>query len=247
MVSKLWDSEEKFHKFQVVAVNGMTPQGGPDVCAQAGTNSGGTAGNLEDPARHQRVGTASRSLWCVEPAEVTGQRFWFRKQPKASVRHIEELLGDPGGVCQLDPGEMTEALRTSSAQPQSVKRLAARAVYRELSALRHNTTGQASWMDRDSLRRLHGPEPQRRPAAVATVAAAAKRLVALECDAFLRVADVRAERWSAHRRWAGKLDGRDTVVSFNYDCVLESSGERVFADVEGERWIPNVGECQKVE
>jgi hypothetical protein len=51
---------------------------------------------------------------------------------------------------------------------------------------------------------------------------AAKRLVAAACCAFLRGASPDQERWRPYRLWAGALEDSDTLVTFNYDRVLES-------------------------
>jgi hypothetical protein len=52
------------------------------------------------------------------------------------------------------------------------------------------------------------------------LATAARCLLAAECSAFLVGADVRSEKWQAHREWAGKLSHSDLVVNFNYDGVF---------------------------
>jgi hypothetical protein len=51
--------------------------------------------------------------------------------------------------------------------------------------------------------------------------AAARRLIAAECSAFLEGADIRREQWDPFRGWAKQLDSNDTIISFNYDRVLE--------------------------
>lgn len=54
-----------------------------------------------------------------------------------------------------------------------------------------------------------------------TLRATARRLVAAECCAFLENADPSREHWKPFRRWALALDEDDTIVTFNYDRVLE--------------------------
>jgi hypothetical protein len=49
----------------------------------------------------------------------------------------------------------------------------------------------------------------------------ARRLVAAECAAFLQHVDPTREQWRPYRRWAASLTPNDTVVTFNYDRVLE--------------------------
>ena len=50
---------------------------------------------------------------------------------------------------------------------------------------------------------------------------AARRLIAAECCAFLEGADTRREQWQPYRTWARFLTGSDTIISFNYDRVVE--------------------------
>lgn len=53
-------------------------------------------------------------------------------------------------------------------------------------------------------------------------AGAGRRLIAAECSAFLRKANIETERWSPYRRWVEQLlSPEDTIVTFNYDLVLE--------------------------
>jgi hypothetical protein len=51
---------------------------------------------------------------------------------------------------------------------------------------------------------------------------AARRLVAAECSGFLESADPWSEKWLPFRRWADDLRPHDTVLTFNYDLVLET-------------------------
>ena len=67
----------------------------------------------------------------------------------------------------------------------------------------------------------HGgvPEPMRD---MGTALSCARRFLAAECAAFLEYADVSTERWQPYRRWATEhVDGGDTIITFNYDQVLE--------------------------
>lgn len=54
----------------------------------------------------------------------------------------------------------------------------------------------------------------------------ARRLLAVECSQFLRGANPDTERWLPYVTWANYLDKTDTVVSFNYDRVMEIIGTR---------------------
>lgn len=55
---------------------------------------------------------------------------------------------------------------------------------------------------------------------------AAKRLVAGTCSAFLTGADPNTERWEPYVKWATRLGSNDTIITFNYDCVLELLNRR---------------------
>jgi hypothetical protein len=54
----------------------------------------------------------------------------------------------------------------------------------------------------------------------------AKRLLVAECCSFLVGANPLAERWMPHVRWARQV-GPDTVITFNYDLVLETLAKHV--------------------
>ena len=63
---------------------------------------------------------------------------------------------------------------------------------------------------------------------------AARRLLGAECCSFLHSVDVAAERWRPFHRCASQLTGEDTIVTFNYDRVVELVG----ADKTRERACP---------
>jgi hypothetical protein len=54
------------------------------------------------------------------------------------------------------------------------------------------------------------------------LAVAARRLVAAECCAFLKRADPSTERWAPYKRWLTSLGEHDSIVTFNYDTVIET-------------------------
>jgi hypothetical protein len=56
------------------------------------------------------------------------------------------------------------------------------------------------------------------PDALRTVA---RRLIAAECCGFLAGVDPKREQWRPFRGWARSLGENDTIVTFNYDRVLE--------------------------
>ena len=49
----------------------------------------------------------------------------------------------------------------------------------------------------------------------------ARRLVAAACLAFLKDTDLEEERWQPYKSWAIALDFADSIITFNYDRVLE--------------------------
>jgi hypothetical protein len=58
----------------------------------------------------------------------------------------------------------------------------------------------------------------------------ARRALAIECSFFLRGADPTTERWLPYLSWARAMNGEDTIVSFNYDRVLELLKDKFAAD-----------------
>jgi len=51
--------------------------------------------------------------------------------------------------------------------------------------------------------------------------AATRRIIAAECSAFLEGVDINREQWRPFRRWAARFGETDTVISFNYDRIIE--------------------------
>jgi len=65
----------------------------------------------------------------------------------------------------------------------------------------------------------------------------ARRLVAAQCWYFvLNVEHHVAERWQPYKYWASQLTKDDTIISFNYDRVLESVSENVHVLLPDEAW-----------
>ncbi len=97
--------------------------------------------------------------------------------------------------------------------------------------------GQRLWRDAeefidyvDTAAELGGPAKSRllpfvsgdpRPEPLKVLAWAARSMVAAECSAFLVDADPRTERWEPYVRWFQTLGPCDTVITFNYDRVIE--------------------------
>jgi hypothetical protein len=64
---------------------------------------------------------------------------------------------------------------------------------------------------------------------VSDPSSAARWALAAECELFLHGADTSAEAWKPYLDWARSLDPTfDTIVTFNYDCVLERLGPSIF-------------------
>ncbi len=71
------------------------------------------------------------------------------------------------------------------------------------------------------LQLLRASMPEGKSQGVPLLRRAAWRIIAAECSAFLQNADLELERWGPYARWASMLTREDTIVSFNYDRVLE--------------------------
>lgn len=50
----------------------------------------------------------------------------------------------------------------------------------------------------------------------------ARRLLAAECSVFLDCADLHREQWEPYFDWTSKVGQLDTIISFNYDRVVET-------------------------
>src|SRR4051794_16114286 len=55
----------------------------------------------------------------------------------------------------------------------------------------------------------------------AAVSGAAKRIMAAECSAFLIDTDLKSEKWSPYMQSARELDANHTIITFDYDLVLD--------------------------
>jgi hypothetical protein len=65
-------------------------------------------------------------------------------------------------------------------------------------------------------------------AASKEASAAARRMIAAECGAFLVDARLDGEAWLPYRNWAQSLGpGQETVITFNYDLVIERLATKV--------------------
>lgn len=58
------------------------------------------------------------------------------------------------------------------------------------------------------------------------IADMARRYVAAECINFLNKAEPKAEQWEPYRNWVRALCPNDTVLTFNYDAVIETADEK---------------------
>jgi hypothetical protein len=103
----------------------------------------------------------------------------------------------------------------------------------QLDAAARSVDGAAAKRILRTLDRL-GLEP---PLYLPDLHTAARRLVAAACCAFLKEADLDEERWQPYREWARKTDGSDSVVTFNYDRVLELTKNQ-FKFVMPGKWQP---------
>lgn len=83
------------------------------------------------------------------------------------------------------------------------------------------TTGRAAVQGLLRSRAQSASRPIPSPDFFESMAAAAKRLVAAECCMFLRNVDPNSERWRPYVNWARSLEAEDTIITFNYDRVVE--------------------------
>ena len=63
----------------------------------------------------------------------------------------------------------------------------------------------------------------------------ARRLIAAQCCSFLRQNPPTLERWQPYKRWISELSHCDTIISFNYDLVVETASEQALKDDLGGR------------
>jgi hypothetical protein len=75
---------------------------------------------------------------------------------------------------------------------------------------------------------------------------AARRILAIECSQFLGGADARTERWDPYLAWGSRLGKGDTVVSFNYDRVLEVLQENHQAECDDYKVVVPTGAAEEV-
>ena len=61
----------------------------------------------------------------------------------------------------------------------------------------------------------------------------AKRIIAAQCCVFLKRNPTSLERWQPYIRWISKLRHTDTIVSFNYDRVVETAANSPEAQKSG--------------
>jgi hypothetical protein len=88
-------------------------------------------------------------------------------------------------------------------------------------------TGSPPRKSMEALVKASGYEPATE---VGSVSVAAQRLLAAECCQFLVAADLTSEGWDPYRRWAQRIETDDTVISFNYDLVVEKAMAQIGHD-----------------
>jgi hypothetical protein len=89
--------------------------------------------------------------------------------------------------------------------------------------------------------KAYGPDP------VKVLAEAARSMVAAECAAFLVGAEPKTERWYPHVRWFAGLGSSDTIITFNYDLVLERLDGYLPGKIEvALPGLPHSGRCTRV-
>jgi len=92
-----------------------------------------------------------------------------------------------------------------------------------LDVAAQDDSSRAAKLVSHSLRKYWGKALQ--PISPDKLSAAARRIVAAECSAFLEGIDLPSERFLPYRRWAAELaQPGDSVITFNYDRVIERVG-----------------------
>jgi hypothetical protein len=110
----------------------------------------------------------------------------------------------------------------------------------------HGTPGELMWGDpeefleyldmaalsprnplRDRIGKIVAEHMPRGAAGVDDLRHAGRRQMAAECCAFLQHADVRSEKWRPFVDWANELGESDTIVTYNYDRVVEMLGGKI--------------------
>jgi hypothetical protein len=85
----------------------------------------------------------------------------------------------------------------------------------------------------------NGPLPD-----CSTLREAARRLVAAACCSFLRDADTNEERWQPYLSWAQDTGASDTILTFNYDRVLEHLGDHFMVVEPSKQLHPSSTQAQ---
>lgn len=74
--------------------------------------------------------------------------------------------------------------------------------------------------------------------------AGAKRLLAADCSLFFEMTHVAEDKWTPYRNWLMELGTDTTIITFNYDMVLESIAEHLKMERIRAR-LPHEGDCDK--
>jgi hypothetical protein len=76
------------------------------------------------------------------------------------------------------------------------------------------------------------------PSTVQFINAVARKIIAAECALFLRNAEPTTERWSPYQKWIKQLTKNDTLISFNYDLVIERLSRDINVILPGNEKAP---------
>jgi hypothetical protein len=69
--------------------------------------------------------------------------------------------------------------------------------------------------------------------------ALALKLLCAECAVFMETTTPEHEKWAPYTKWVKSLDANDTVLTFNYDCVIEETDPH-----EKHTWVPDTVEIE---
>ncbi len=122
---------------------------------------------------------------------------------------------------KLGDGDVEAIYKTYAAGVASSAWNDAEAFLKTLDAAANSAEAKVKDANLVLLRHLRAPAMTQSTTPVHKLAPVARRVIAAECCAFLKGADARDEEWRAYRSWGAQLDGGDSVITFNYDRVLE--------------------------
>lgn len=146
--------------------------------------------------------------------------FWlYHYGRRFAEGRLDPRIDAPGEHAWDDAEQFLEIL--DSARNDAAKATAVDSLLSGLGSVAANSTGlisEAGYPRLDAFRR--NPRPRAYPLAAMT-----RRIVAASCCTFLQGITTETarqkERWLPYQQWLGSLRQEDTIITFNYDLVVE--------------------------